>query len=72
MVSAYVLFQVAGDMLCQDAKFDVSQVLAYFKRKCDGSLALLYDLEPEERTETRGIVEMDATTNRLYLAATLT
>ena len=55
-------------MLCQDAKFDVSQVLAYFKRKCNGDLALLYDLEPEEDTASRGIVEMDASTNRCDLS----
>ena len=56
-------------MLCQDAKFDVSQVLAYFKRKCNGDLALLYDLEPEEDTASRGIVEMDVTTNRCVLTS---
>ena len=51
-------------MLFQDAKFDVSQVLMFFKRKHDGDLALLYEMEQEESTCSRGIVEIDASSNR--------
>ncbi|XP_078585263.1 uncharacterized protein LOC144867260 [Branchiostoma floridae x Branchiostoma japonicum] len=55
---------VAGDMLFQDQKFDLSQVLDYFKLK-DGELAIYYEMEPSERTESRGIVEVEKTTNRI-------
>ena len=51
-------------MLFQDHKFDVSQVLTYFRRKEDGDLALLYEMEAEEVTSSRGIVEMDVSSNR--------
>ena len=47
-------------MLFQDAKFDISQVLDYFRLKKDADLAIYYEMEEEEKSETRGIVEVNA------------
>ncbi|CAH1796088.1 unnamed protein product [Owenia fusiformis] len=49
---------VAGDMLFQDQRFDVAQVVKYFKLKGDGDLAMLYEMEQSECTSTRGIVHL--------------
>ena len=57
-------FQVAGDMLFQDAKFDMAQVLNYFRLHGDGDLAIYYQMEPEEKTSTRGIVTVDVRSNK--------
>lgn len=46
-------FEVAGDMLFQDAKFDVGQVLRYFSLKADGDLAIYYEMEAEETANQR-------------------
>ena len=43
----------------QDTKFDMAQVLKYFRLKGDGDLAIYYEMMPEEDTRTRGIVEVD-------------
>ncbi|ELT97006.1 hypothetical protein CAPTEDRAFT_174475 [Capitella teleta] len=48
---------VAGDMLFQDQKFDVQQVLNYFQLK-KSNLAIYYEMEPEEVISSRGIVEV--------------
>ena len=46
-------------MLFQDSKFDVAQVIAYFRlRRMD--LAVYYEMLPEETMNTRGIVELDS------------
>ncbi|XP_048588400.1 glucuronokinase 1 isoform X2 [Nematostella vectensis] len=55
---------VAGDMLFQDRNFDIAQVVKYFKLKC-GELAIYYEMDPSEATETRGIVEVCPSTNRI-------
>ncbi|XP_071488373.1 uncharacterized protein [Diadema antillarum] len=55
---------VAGDMLFQDHKFDVTQVIHYFKKK-KGELAIYYDMEPTENITSRGIVEVCPQTNRI-------
>ena len=52
--------QVAGDMLFHDTKFDMAQVVDYFRLKGDGDLALLYEMEPSELTKSRGIAECSA------------
>ena len=51
-------------MLFQDAKFDIGQVLSYFRLKKDADLAIYYEMESMEKTSTRGIVEVGAD-NRL-------
>ncbi|KAJ8034154.1 Glucuronokinase 1 [Holothuria leucospilota] len=55
---------VAGDMLFQDHKFDILQVVHYFKKK-SGELAIYYEMEDTESCTTRGIVEVCHTTNRI-------
>eukprot|EP00057_Strongylocentrotus_purpuratus_P004382 XP_003728579.1 PREDICTED: uncharacterized protein LOC100891647 isoform X1 [Strongylocentrotus purpuratus] len=55
---------VAGDMLFQDHKFDITQVIHYFRRK-EGELAIYYDMEPTENITSRGIVEVCPQTNRI-------
>ncbi|XP_076821348.1 uncharacterized protein LOC143468200 [Clavelina lepadiformis] len=55
---------VAGDMLFEDQNFDISQVVRYFLHK-NGELAIYYEMDPCEDEQTRGIVEVDCTTNRI-------
>ena len=55
---------VSGDMLFEDQNFDVGQVIRYFQLR-DGELAIYYEMESYEDTRTRGIVEVDARTNRI-------
>ncbi|KAK7069818.1 hypothetical protein SK128_016027 [Halocaridina rubra] len=56
---------VAGDMLFQDSKFDMAQVVDYFRRKPNGDLAIYYEMEDSESTTSRGIVEVCPQTNRI-------
>ncbi|XP_076061938.1 uncharacterized protein LOC143037500 isoform X2 [Oratosquilla oratoria] len=56
---------IAGDMLFQDCRFDMAQVVDYFRRKEDGDLAIYYEMEPCESTTSRGIVEVCPQTNRI-------
>ena len=43
----------------QDQKFDIGHLAKYFQSKrADGDLAIYYELEPQERVETRGILEV--------------
>jgi NDP-sugar pyrophosphorylase family protein len=43
----------------QDQKFDISHLTKYFHTKrADGDLAIYYELDPRERVETRGILEI--------------
>ncbi|XP_042863158.1 probable glucuronokinase 2 isoform X1 [Penaeus japonicus] len=56
---------IAGDMLFQDSKFDMAQVLDYFYRTPDGDLAIYYEMESSEPTFSRGIVEVCPKTNRI-------
>ncbi|XP_078389149.1 glucuronokinase with putative uridyl pyrophosphorylase isoform X4 [Cetorhinus maximus] len=53
---------VAGDMLCEDLNFDIAEVLKFFKFK-KGELAIYYEMEEGERTESRGIVEVCPSTH---------
>ncbi|XP_039271048.2 uncharacterized protein LOC120345593 [Styela clava] len=55
---------VAGDMLFEDQNFDISQVVRYFHYKA-GDLAIYYEMEQNEATTSRGIVEVDVTTNKI-------
>ncbi|XP_071806247.1 uncharacterized protein [Asterias amurensis] len=55
---------VAGDMLFQDHNFDITQVVDYFKRK-KGELAIYYEMEPTELSQSRGIVDVCPLTNRI-------
>uniref|UniRef100_A0A4W3HD59 Glucuronokinase with putative uridyl pyrophosphorylase n=1 Tax=Callorhinchus milii TaxID=7868 RepID=A0A4W3HD59_CALMI len=55
---------VAGDMLCEDLNFDISEVIKFFKFK-KGELAIYYEMEEGEKSETRGIVEVCPCTNRI-------
>ncbi|KAK3744354.1 hypothetical protein QZH41_016482, partial [Actinostola sp. cb2023] len=55
---------VAGDMLFQDRNFDIAQVIKYFKLK-KGEVAIYYEMDDTEQTETRGIVEVCSSTNRI-------
>ncbi len=51
-------------MLFQDDKFDLAQILNYFRVKPDGDLVIYYEMEPGEECTTRGIVEVNPTNNR--------
>jgi len=51
-------------MLFQDAKFDMAQVVSYYRQKGDGDLAIYYEMEPEEDTSSRGLVEVSSGDNR--------
>ena len=43
----------------QDQKFDIGHLAKYFQSKrADGDLAIYYELESQERVETRGILEV--------------
>ncbi|XP_028400045.1 glucuronokinase 1-like isoform X2 [Dendronephthya gigantea] len=55
---------VAGDMLFQDQKFDICQVINYFKTK-KGELAIYYEMDEGESTRSRGIIEVCPTTNKI-------
>ncbi|XP_067910182.1 glucuronokinase with putative uridyl pyrophosphorylase [Heterodontus francisci] len=55
---------VAGDMLCEDLNFDIAEVLKFFKFK-KGELAIYYEMEEGEKTESRGIVEVCPSTHRI-------
>ncbi|XP_072449477.1 glucuronokinase with putative uridyl pyrophosphorylase isoform X1 [Chiloscyllium punctatum] len=55
---------VAGDMLCEDLNFDIAEVLKFFKFK-KGELAIYYEMEEGEKTESRGIVEVCPLTHRI-------
>ncbi|MCL4125542.1 UNVERIFIED_CONTAM: hypothetical protein GTU68_028943 [Idotea baltica] len=56
---------IAGDMLFQDCKFDMTQVLDYFRHHPDGDLAIYYNMHDFETTSSRGIVEVCPQTNRI-------
>lgn len=56
---------IAGDMMFQDHKFNMVQVLNYFHGKADGDLAIYYEMHEKESTSTRGIVEICPQTNRI-------
>ena len=56
---------IAGDMMFQDQKFDLSQLINYRRSKPDGDLAIYYELEPEESIRSRGIVEVDPFSNSI-------
>ncbi|XP_028666078.1 glucuronokinase with putative uridyl pyrophosphorylase [Erpetoichthys calabaricus] len=55
---------IAGDMLCADQKFDIAQVLRFFKMR-EGELAIYYEMENDEETTSRGIVEVCPDTHRI-------
>lgn len=55
---------VAGDMLFEDQNFDISQVVRYFHHKA-GDLAIYYQMEHSEPSSSRGLVEVDASTNKI-------
>uniref|UniRef100_UPI00398F56EA glucuronokinase with putative uridyl pyrophosphorylase isoform X2 n=1 Tax=Pristiophorus japonicus TaxID=55135 RepID=UPI00398F56EA len=55
---------VAGDMLCEDQNFDIAEVLKFFQFK-EGELAIYYEMEEGEKTESRGIVEVCPYTHRI-------
>ncbi|KAK8738549.1 hypothetical protein OTU49_003931 [Cherax quadricarinatus] len=61
----YDILVIAGDMLFQDSKFDIAQVIDYFRRKTDGDLAIYYDMEESEPISSRGIVEVCHQTNKI-------
>lgn len=46
-------------LILQDHKFDLSSLLKYFQsKKSEGDLAIYYELDPCERIDTRGILEI--------------
>ncbi|XP_038159073.1 glucuronokinase with putative uridyl pyrophosphorylase [Cyprinodon tularosa] len=55
---------IAGDMLCADQNFDISQVINFFRSK-PGELIIYYELEDGERSSSRGIVEVCPETHRI-------
>ena len=56
--------QVAGDMLFEDARFDLGEVVRYFKAKANGEVAVYYKLSPDDNTCCRGIVDISPVSNR--------
>ena len=57
---------VAGDMMFQDQKFDMSHITKYFQNKrTEGDLAIYYELQNCEEISTRGILEVCPFTNRV-------
>lgn len=48
----------------QDSKFDIAQVVDYFWHKPDGDLAIYYEMEENESTFSRGVVEVCPESNR--------
>lgn len=57
---------VAGDMMFQDQKFDLSHVTKYFESKRhEGDLAIYYELEKCEEICSRGILEICPFSNRV-------
>ncbi|RXG60477.1 putative glucuronokinase 2 [Armadillidium vulgare] len=56
---------IAGDMLFQDCKFEMSQVLEFFRHKSDGDVAIYYEMHESESTLSRGIVEVCSETKRI-------
>ncbi|XP_057206309.1 glucuronokinase with putative uridyl pyrophosphorylase isoform X1 [Triplophysa rosa] len=57
---------IAGDMLCADQNFDIAQVIRFFRSK-PGELAIYYELETGEKSNSRGIVEVCPDTHRVML-----
>ncbi|XP_017289322.1 glucuronokinase with putative uridyl pyrophosphorylase isoform X2 [Kryptolebias marmoratus] len=55
---------IAGDMLCADQNFDISQVIRFFRSK-PGELIIYYEMEESERRSSRGIVEVCPETHRI-------
>ncbi|KAF7655124.1 hypothetical protein LDENG_00060490 [Lucifuga dentata] len=55
---------IAGDMLCADQNFDISQVIRFFRSK-SGELIIYYELEDGEKNSSRGIVEVCPDTHRI-------
>ena len=50
---------VAGDMMFQDQKFDMSHITKYFEMKRnEGDLAIYYELGNCEEISSRGIIEI--------------
>ncbi|CAL4069800.1 unnamed protein product [Meganyctiphanes norvegica] len=56
---------IAGDMMFQDHKFNMVQVVEYFNGKADGDLAIYYEMHEQESTSTRGIVEVCPQSHRI-------
>eukprot|EP00095_Tigriopus_kingsejongensis_P007749 snap_masked-scaffold815_size93432-processed-gene-0.11 protein:Tk07749 transcript:snap_masked-scaffold815_size93432-processed-gene-0.11-mRNA-1 annotation:"glucuronokinase 1-like" len=56
---------IAGDILFQDQKFDLTQVTNFHANKSDGDLAIYYELHDHETIDTRGMVEVCPFTNRI-------
>mmetsp|Transcript_105739 Transcript_105739/g.341064 ORF Transcript_105739/g.341064 Transcript_105739/m.341064 type:complete len:627 (-) Transcript_105739:39-1919(-) len=54
---------VAGDMLFSRG-FDITGVQRYFREK-HGEVAVYYELQPGDRADTRGIIDVDPTTSRI-------
>ncbi|KAK8403266.1 hypothetical protein O3P69_000414 [Scylla paramamosain] len=61
----YDILIIAGDMVFQDSKFDIAQVVDYFSHKPDGDLAIYYEMEENESTTSRGLVEVCPESNRI-------
>ena len=61
------MLQVAGDMLFQDARFDLGQVVRFFKSKGNGDVAVYYQLGSDEGTHTRGIIDITPGSSRYAL-----
>ncbi|XP_049581746.1 glucuronokinase with putative uridyl pyrophosphorylase isoform X2 [Syngnathus scovelli] len=55
---------IAGDMLCADQNFDITQVIRFFRSK-PGELIIYYEMEESEKSTTRGIVEVCPDSHRI-------
>ena len=59
---------IAGDMLFEDKVLDISQVLRFFQSisaKHGGNLSIYYEMLKSERSDSRGIVELDPDTAKI-------
>ncbi|XP_051934889.1 glucuronokinase with putative uridyl pyrophosphorylase isoform X2 [Hippocampus zosterae] len=55
---------IAGDMLCADQNFDITQVIRFFRSK-PGELLIYYEMEESEKSNSRGIVEVCPDSHRI-------
>ena len=56
---------VCANIALQDNRFDLAQLVTYLRSKPDGDLAMYYELQRDELSSSRGIVDVCPTTGRI-------
>ncbi len=64
-ISGKEVMVIAGDMIFQDERFDLTQLVRYLRSKPDGDLAMYYELRSAENACDRGIVDVCPFTGRI-------